>query len=95
MRLQDEEGGGIGTQDKSDVINTWDGFKNVAPSFHLRPMKSEFEEGMSGHLNFLKNALSDFNVQTGLRIIGRVQETNQKQKITNQCGSSVKEVYTR
>lgn len=50
--------------------------KIVTPSFHLRTVKSEFEEGMSGHLNFLKNTLVDFNVQPGLRITGRVKETN-------------------
>lgn len=35
MRLQDEEKGGMGHTDKSDVINTQDGFKYLTPGFHL------------------------------------------------------------
>ena len=40
-------------------------------------------------MNFLKNALGDSNVQPGLRIIGRIQEIDQKQIIINKCGNSI------
>lgn len=51
-------------------------------------MKSEFGEGMTVYLNFLKTPLGKSNMQPALRIIGRVQRIEQNQIIINQYGNS-------
>lgn len=52
-------------------------------------MKSKFGEGMSVYLQFVKNALGDSKVQSGLRITGREQDRDQNQVIIKQCGNSI------